>query len=119
MAQSPTQRALAECRRRDWPCQVVERWNAFANVRVDLFGAIDIVAITEEGIMGIQVTSGSNHAARRKKALALDDIQEWMKHSPMEIWSYAPKEVLNRDGSTSKRKNYVLREERLERDDEE
>jgi hypothetical protein len=43
---SPTQRSLAECRKRGYTAQVVEKWNSHAKVRVDLFGVIDIVAIT-------------------------------------------------------------------------
>jgi hypothetical protein len=42
---SPTQRTLAECRKRGWVCQVVEKWNPHARIRQDLFGCIDIVAL--------------------------------------------------------------------------
>jgi hypothetical protein len=42
---SPTQRSLAECRKRGLTVQVVERWNSHARVRVDLFGVIDLVAL--------------------------------------------------------------------------
>jgi hypothetical protein len=118
VAESPTQRALAECRRKDWPVQVVERWNQWGNggvgVRIDLFGGIDLVAITPEGILGIQATSGSNHSARVKKLKALRDLEEWVDCGAiLEVWSWTPKKVLNRDGSTSKRKRYELRIQRL------
>lgn len=43
---SPTQRTLAECRKRGYTAQVVEKWNPHARIRQDLFGVIDIVAIT-------------------------------------------------------------------------
>lgn len=104
---SPTQRALAECRRRGWEAQVVERWVPQARRRVDLFGAIDIVALTPEGILGIQVTSGSNHSQRRTKALGLPAIELWRAHARFAVWSYS------RRGAAGKRKLWALREEVL------
>jgi hypothetical protein len=65
---SPTARTLAELRKRGYPLvQVVERWNAFARVRQDLFGIVDVLAVSEGEIVGVQATSGSNVAARVKK----------------------------------------------------
>ena len=43
---TPTQRTLAECRRRGWTAAVVEKWNPHARIRQDLFGCIDILAVT-------------------------------------------------------------------------
>lgn len=97
---SPTQRTLKWLRDRGCRAQVVEHFNRFANVRVDLFGAIDIVAMIPDRIavysttelsritgwkagidprrlMGIQACAGSSHAARLKKAQALPGITEW------------------------------------------
>jgi len=54
-------------RKRGYPLvQVVERWNAFAKRRVDLFGIIDVVAVGAD-IVGIQTTSAGNLSARLKK----------------------------------------------------
>src|SRR5271167_4627948 len=89
---SPTQRSLKLLRERGWTCQVVERWNQWAKVRQDLFGCLDILAISPRdreadaaleawcvknlagklmgaAIIGVQVTSGSGHSDRRKKIL--------------------------------------------------
>lgn len=104
---SPTSRALAECLNRGWTAQVVEKWNPFARIRQDLFGCIDIVAITDRRILGIQVTSGANHAARKTKAWNHPDIQTWMKHADFAVWSYSKK------GQRGKRKAWTLREEVL------
>lgn len=51
---SPTRRALAECKRRGWTAQVVEKWIPHTRRRLDLFGVIDIVAIVPptDGIPG-------------------------------------------------------------------
>lgn len=67
MSGSPTQRTLAELRKRGYPLvQVVERWNPFAHVRQDLFGIIDVVAVGDD-IVGVQATSASNVSSRVAK----------------------------------------------------
>jgi hypothetical protein len=106
---SPTQRTLAECRKRGYIAQVVERFNPHAHVRVDLFGVIDIVAITPAGILGIQACAGSSHAARRDKILAEPRVKAWLEAGGrMEIWSWA------KQGATGARKRWTLRAESIE-----
>jgi len=75
----PTQRSLDQLRKRGYVCYVVEHYNAFAKVRRDLFGFIDIVAIHPEkqGVLGVQTTTGSNLAARETKAKALPAYYLW------------------------------------------
>jgi hypothetical protein len=51
---TPTQRALAECKKRGWQAQVVEKWIPHTRRRLDLFGVIDIVAL----IPGQELTGG-------------------------------------------------------------
>jgi len=70
MAISPTQRTLKRLRDSgDYPLvTIVERWNAWAKIRQDLFGIIDILAIDSKGnTVGIQVTTKGNMGARVKK----------------------------------------------------
>ncbi len=77
MAVSPTQRTLKRLRDSgDYPLvSIVERWNAFAKIRQDLFGIIDLLAIDSDGnTVGIQVTSYSNINARVKKMEDSDAI---------------------------------------------
>jgi hypothetical protein len=64
---SPTQRTLKHMRELGYLCQVVERWNVHAKVRVDLFGFIDVLCVKGEDIVGVQATSGDNVAARVAK----------------------------------------------------
>tara|TARA_R110002096_G_scaffold36854_2_gene102632 strand:- start:2122 stop:2493 length:372 start_codon:yes stop_codon:yes gene_type:complete len=74
---SPTQRTLKRLRETgEFPLiQIVERWNAFARVRQDLFGIIDILAIDTKGnTVGIQVTTTGNMNARVKKITESDAI---------------------------------------------
>jgi hypothetical protein len=103
---SPTARSLAECKKRQWPAQVVERFNTWSKKRIDLFGVIDIVAITPSGILGIQATSGSNHSARVAKALEEPRLRAWLAAGgKFAVWSWAKK------GEREKRKLWTLREE--------
>lgn len=64
---TPTQRSLAEMRKRGYRCAVVERWNSFTRTRHDLFGVIDVLCIRAGETVAVQTTSGSNVAARVKK----------------------------------------------------
>jgi hypothetical protein len=64
---SPTQRTLAEMRRRGYLADVTERWIPGANVRRDLFGVIDVLCVGEHEVVGVQATSGDNVAARITK----------------------------------------------------
>lgn len=119
---SPTQRTLAECRKRGLTAQVVERWNQHARVRVDLFGVIDLVAIVPPdgdilsgqqlragAILGIQATTGPNHASRRTKILAEPRAREWVDAGGrLELWSWSQR------GAAGKRKLWTLRVETYE-----
>src|SRR5271156_211381 len=66
---SPTQLTLRELReKRGFPLvQVVERWNQFAHVRQDLFGIIDVFAVSETEIVAVQTTTNPNFSAHLKK----------------------------------------------------
>lgn len=78
---SPTVNTIAYERGKDNLCQKVEYWNGFAKRRIDLFNNIDVIVLlkNEQRIKGVQVTSGSNHSAREKKAQATPAITEWVQ----------------------------------------
>lgn len=59
---------------------VVERWNPFANVRQDLFGWVDIVAVHPKipGILGVQTTTYKNLSARLAKAAGNEALVAWV-----------------------------------------
>jgi hypothetical protein len=59
--------------------QVVEHWNAFARIRRDLFDVIDVVALDGLSIIGVQATSGTNHAKRLGKVLATPAARLWVE----------------------------------------
>jgi hypothetical protein len=131
---SPTSRSLDELRGRGWTAQVVERWNQYARVRVDLFGCIDLVAAApptalcacrptcpgarcrNAGVWGIQACAGASHAARRTKSLAEPRLRAWLEAGGrFAIWSWAQRrtDAVLRDGRRSRRKVWTLREEEL------
>ena len=60
---------------------MVERWNPYGRVRVDLFGFIDIVAIShfDGKIFGVQTTSIGNTSTRIKKILAIPEAKYWLQ----------------------------------------
>ena len=64
---SPTQRSLALLRGRGYTVAVTEHWNAFARVRQDLYGFVDVLAVGHGHTVAVQTTSYSNVAARVAK----------------------------------------------------
>ena len=88
---SPTQRTLEKLRKDGEVCQVVEKWNAFARIRVDLFGCIDIVSVVpgRVGVLGIQATSRGNVNARIQKSLAEPKLLTWLQaKNEFEVWGW-------------------------------
>lgn len=102
---SPTSKTLAECKKRGWTAGIVER-RLTRFVMQDFLGCIDIIAITPGGIVGIQATSGSNHAARVSKSRAEPRLAAWLGAGcTFAVWSWAKR------GPRGKRKLWALREE--------
>ena len=67
---SPTTLSLRYLRADGWLVDVCERWipaGPVGQVRKDLFGMLDLVAIRGTQTVGIQTTSASNALARLKK----------------------------------------------------
>ena len=106
-SKSPTSRALDECKKRGWIAGVVEKFVRFPppGHLVDLFGVIDIVAITPEGILGIQATgdNAGDMARRRRKILAEPRAKSWLEHARLEVWGWGKR------GDRGKSKRWTLR----------
>lgn len=82
---TPTARTLQELRKRGYRCQVVEQTIPKTFIKRDLFGLVDVLAIRENETLAVQVTSGSNVAARLTKIAeseAIGDIRKagWAFH---------------------------------------
>lgn len=89
---------------------VVERWNAHAHIRQDLFGCIDLVALDEKtpGVVGVQATSGSNHNHRVTKIVAEPLAELWVRcGNRLMVISWAKK------GPRGKRKVWTARMEEI------
>jgi hypothetical protein len=111
---SPTARTLAECRKRGWIAQVVERTIPHTFIKQDLFGCIDIVAITtlDGGLIGVRTTVGiqatgdnaGDMQRRVRKILAEPRIKAWIEAgNRMEVWGWGKR------GAAGKRKAWTLR----------
>jgi Holliday junction resolvase len=85
MAASPTQLTLKLLREEGWTVEVVERWIPGANIRKDLFGFIDLIAIRSGMVLAVQATSYSNISARVKKIESAESLSEIRKCS-WHIW---------------------------------
>lgn len=68
-----TELTLRHLRSRGWRCQVVERFQFHSQRRVDLFGIIDIIAIRDGRIAGVQSTGW---AGRRPHLLKLTETNQ-------------------------------------------
>lgn len=67
---------------------IVEHWNSFAKIRQDLFGFIDILAVRNGVLVGIQATSRSNLSARINKSLAHENLPYWLEAAEFEVWAW-------------------------------
>ncbi len=104
---SPTQRTLKRLREEGYLTEVVERWNPHANIRQDLFGWIDIIAIRPGEILAVQATSYSNHSARvtKLKQERREQVEEWLDAGGLaEVWSWKSKQRILKDGTVGKSK---------------
>lgn len=79
MALSPTSRTLEYYRKLGATVAIVEKRIPYKFITQDLFGFIDILAISPEGgIVGVQCTSDSNVAARVDKIYAEPRAKTWL-----------------------------------------
>lgn len=80
---TPTQRTLQWLRKHGYECEVTEKWVRFPGmkmgVRKDLFGFVDVIAVSEAGCVGVQATSYTNVSARINKINGLPKALSWLK----------------------------------------
>jgi len=78
---TPTQRTLKYLRDNGFVCGIVERFiSAYARhgIRIDLFGIIDIIAIKDGEIRGVQ-SCGQAFSEHNKKILASENSVKWIR----------------------------------------
>lgn len=95
---SNTQRTLRALRQGGYICEIAERWIQYGpgdprrkfatGMRKDMFGFIDIIAITPLGLCAIQST-GSDFAAHDRLILENEIAPEWMTAGGrIELWGW-------------------------------
>ena len=103
---SPTERTLAELRKRGMICGIVERWietpkgfvtrrgQFVKGIRKDLFGIIDIVALDpERGVIGVQST-GTGFSQHHKDLTTITEKRwaciHWLETpgTHLELWGW-------------------------------
>tara|TARA_R100000306_G_C4352459_1_gene130835 strand:+ start:210 stop:569 length:360 start_codon:yes stop_codon:yes gene_type:complete len=80
-SKSPTSRTLEYVRSQGWNADIVEKFNPHVGKfgkRKDLFGIIDIIALTDHDIMGIQ-SCGQAYSEHNRKILAEPLALTWLK----------------------------------------
>ena len=101
---TPTQRTLKALRDQGMTAAVVERWNAYAGIRQDLFGIIDIVALHPvRGVVGVQST-GQDFAGHMAKMTVekRDECMAWLKTpgTCLELWGW--RKLLRKPGGKAR-----------------
>ena len=118
---SPTQRTRAYLKAKGFISHITEKWNSHAKITQDMFGFIDLVYLdtSMNRIVGVQVTSGANHANRKAKIIGECRKQalEWMLcEGAIEVfsWSKRKSEKITKKGKRSKQMIWVPRIEEIE-----
>jgi hypothetical protein len=108
-------RTLAWLREHGYEAWVVEYWNHYAKIRQDLFGFIDVLAVSDHHLLAIQVSDDDHHASHRKKILALPVARQLAYHMDIEIWSWGLRltGATRKDGKLNRRKEQTLRRDAL------
>ncbi len=90
---TPTSRSLEYLRETGYKTAIVEKWNAHAKLKQDLFGFIDLLGMKPgEPLLGIQATSGGNVSARIKKSCNLPELKIWLETGcKFEVWGWSKK----------------------------
>ena len=95
MAQSPTSRTLKRLRDDGYLADVVEKWIPGANIRRDLYGFIDVLAVKDGHVLGVQATSYGNISSRVQKITDHENIGIVRKAGfHIEVWGW--RKVKNR-----------------------
>lgn len=74
MPVSPTQNTIKKMKADGYLTAVVERWNAHARIRQDLFGFIDVLGVRRGSTLAVQTTTKANLQARVKKIAESENI---------------------------------------------
>lgn len=87
---SPTQRTLKALKEKGYRCGIVERFVGPLNIRVDLFRIIDIIAIRDCQILGVQSCGQAFSEHHRKLTEEHEDAtRDWLlAGGRLELWGW-------------------------------
>ena len=105
---SPMERTLKYLRKQGYLCESVEKWIPVANIRRDLFGFADVIAIDDaKPHLLVQTTDITSISKRLKKAMALPALLRWLRsNGAFEVHGWRP-----RDGSLTPERRVVTLED--------
>lgn len=111
-SKSPSARSAEVFRGQGYIVEQCERWIPYTNRRVDFGNFADQIIFRPGGpIVAVQVTSGSNHAARRTKILAEPKARLWLEAGGrIFIHSWAKRCKVGPDGKRQAVKTWQVRE---------
>ena len=93
---SPTSRTTKLLRSEGYLCEICEHYNSFSRRRHDLLGLFDVIALKDDKLIGIQITSESNNSARyRKMTDESSHLKAWLRTNN-EAWIVTWKKVKHR-----------------------
>ena len=77
---SPTALTMDWLRSEGWKPWIVERWIPGANIRRDMFGFADLVAIRadQHGVWALQPTTSEHVPDHLRKCTAIPDLKTWL-----------------------------------------
>ena len=93
---SPTSRTTKKLREEGYLVEIVERYNSFSRKRHDLLGLFDVIALKNDQLIGIQITTESNNSARyRKMTDESSHLKPWLMTNN-EAWIITWKKIKHR-----------------------
>ena len=86
---SPTERTLKALREAGYACFIVEHWNAFIKCRQDLFGFVDILALGDNEVLGVQACARGDVSKRVDKIANHKNVGVVRKAGiRLEVWGW-------------------------------
>jgi hypothetical protein len=107
MGLTPTSRTIAALKAMGYRVGRTEHWNAFAKIRQDLFGCVDVIGLKAGApLLLIQTTTGENVSHRLEKAKATGMILA-STGNVFEIWGW------RKIGERGEQKRWAVRRLRI------
>ncbi len=86
---TPTTRTLRKLEADGWMADEVERWVRNSNIRKDLFGVGDVLAVRGHLTLIVQVTDVAHNAEHVDKVKAEPRMHTWITyHRKIEVWAW-------------------------------